>query len=59
MSFDHLPWDEWIDQAARKLWDYHRLNHSLEPADLILILGSHDLRVGDRAAELFHANMAT
>ena len=58
MSFDHLPWDESIDQAARKLWDYHRLNHPLEPADLILILGSHDLRVGDRAAELFHENMA-
>ena len=36
MSFDHLPWDESIDQAARKLWDYHRLNHPLESADLIL-----------------------
>ena len=38
---------------ARKLWDYHHVNHTLEKADCILVLGSHDTRVADRAAELY------
>ena len=38
---------------AKKLWDYHHLNHELEKADCILALGSHDLRVAQRAAELY------
>lgn len=38
---------------ARKLWDYHHLNHIPEKTDVILALGSHDLRVADRAAELY------
>lgn len=38
---------------ARKLWDYHHLNHHPEKADCILVLGSHDLRVADRGAELY------
>jgi uncharacterized SAM-binding protein YcdF (DUF218 family) len=38
---------------ARKLWDYHHLNHIPENADCILVLGSHDLRVADRGAELY------
>ena len=38
---------------ARKLWDYHHLNHTPENADCILVLGSHDLRVADRGAELY------
>ena len=29
------------------------MNHALEKADCILALGSHDLRVGERAAELY------
>lgn len=43
---------------ARKLWDYHHVNHTLEKADCILVLGSHDTRVADRAAELYHAGCA-
>jgi uncharacterized SAM-binding protein YcdF (DUF218 family) len=39
--------------CAKKLWDYHLLHHQLEKADCILALGSHDLRVADRAAELY------
>ena len=35
------------------VWDYHHLNHALEKADCILVLGSHDLRVAVRGAELF------
>lgn len=38
---------------AQILWDYHHMNHQLEKSDCILALGSHDLRVADRAAELY------
>lgn len=38
---------------AEKLWHYHRLNHTLEKADVILVLCSHDKRVAERGAELF------
>ena len=38
---------------AKKLWDYHHMHHALEKADCILALGSHDLRVANRAAELY------
>jgi uncharacterized SAM-binding protein YcdF (DUF218 family) len=38
---------------ARKLWDYHHLYHRPAPSDCILVLGSHDLRVADRGAELY------
>lgn len=39
--------------AARRIWNYHHLQQQLQPADCILALGSHDLRVADRAAELW------
>lgn len=38
---------------AKILWNYHRLNQTPRKADLILVLGSHDLRVAERGAELF------
>jgi len=38
---------------AKKLWDYHHLNHTPQKSDCILVLGSHDLRVADRGAELY------
>jgi uncharacterized SAM-binding protein YcdF (DUF218 family) len=37
---------------ARRLWDYHHVNHALERADCIIVLGSHDTRVAERAADL-------
>ena len=40
-------------RLAKQLWDYHHMNHELAKADCILALGSHDLRVADRAAELY------
>jgi uncharacterized SAM-binding protein YcdF (DUF218 family) len=43
---------------ARKLWDYHHLYHEPAPADCILVLGSHDLRVADRGAELYLQGLA-
>ena len=43
---------------ARKLWDYHHLYHVPAPSDCILVLGSHDLRVADRGAELYLQGLA-
>lgn len=40
-------------QAALTLWNYHRLDLPLDKADAILALGSHDLRVAERAARLW------
>src|SRR6476620_7377176 len=40
-------------QLAKKLWDYHHMDHALEKVDCILTLGSHDLRVAERAAQLY------
>src|SRR6185436_8429465 len=40
-------------RLAKKLWDYHHVNHALVKADCILTLGSHDLRVAERAAQLY------
>ncbi|PIN72448.1 hypothetical protein COV22_03185, partial [Candidatus Woesearchaeota archaeon CG10_big_fil_rev_8_21_14_0_10_47_5] len=37
-------------ELAKKLWDYHHVNQSLEKSDCILVLGSHDLRVAERGA---------
>lgn len=42
-----------ITKLAKMLWDYHHTNHTLEKAGCILVLGSHDLRVANRGAELY------
>lgn len=47
-----------VAEAVAKVWDYHLMGHELDPADLIWVLGSHDLRVADRAAELWQAGLA-
>jgi uncharacterized SAM-binding protein YcdF (DUF218 family) len=38
---------------AKILWDYHHMHHKLQKCDCILVLGSHDLRVAERGAELY------
>ena len=38
---------------AKQLWNYHHVNHDIEKADCIMVLGSHDTRVAERAAELY------
>lgn len=43
---------------ARKLWDYHHLYHVPVPSDVILVLGSLDLRVANRGAELYLQGLA-
>ncbi len=47
-----------VERWARLVWDYHHLNHALEPADCIFVLGSHDTRVAERGAEVFLAGYA-
>jgi uncharacterized SAM-binding protein YcdF (DUF218 family) len=42
-----------VDRLARILWDYHHLGHEITPSDVILVQGSHDLRVAERGASLF------
>lgn len=42
-----------IQEAAEILWNYHLMHHRLKKSDGILALGSHDLRVPERAAELY------
>lgn len=45
--------DAQILHHAKKLWDYHHMNHTLVKSDCILVLGSHDTRVAERGAELY------
>jgi uncharacterized SAM-binding protein YcdF (DUF218 family) len=44
---------EEITRLAKILWDYHHMHHEPERSDCILVLGSHDLRVAERGAELY------
>jgi DUF218 domain len=43
---------------AQILWDYHHLNGPLEKSDCIVGLGSYDLRVAERCADLYHDRWA-
>ena len=49
---------ERVLSLAKTLWEYHHMHHRLERADCIFALGSHDLRVADRAAELYLQGLA-
>ncbi len=44
---------EQVLELAEILWNYHRMNMPLEPADVIMVMGSHDLRVGEYGARLW------
>ena len=46
------------EEAVAIIWNYHQLGHEPEPAGIIWALGSHDLRVADRAADLWHEGLA-
>ena len=50
--------DKRIQALAETLWDYHLMKHEIAPADAILVLCSHDERVAERAAQLFHEGWA-
>ena len=51
------PQDE-IDALARRIWDYLHLHHTLVPSDVILTLGSNDLRVAEHAAHCYLKGLA-
>ncbi len=40
-------------EALTLIWEYMLLHHDLEKADAIFVLGSHDVRVGEYAAQLW------
>ena len=42
-----------INEYAEILWDYHHMYQKPHISDCILALGSHDLHVAERAAELY------
>lgn len=42
---------------VKTIWDYMKLHHEMKKMDAILILGSNDLRVAGRAAELYHEGL--
>lgn len=42
-----------VTHLAQILWDYHCMHQPLHKADVLLVLGSHDLRVASYAATLF------
>ena len=46
------------DDLARLLWDYMRMGHELEPCEVILVLGSNDVRVAEHGARLWLQGLA-
>lgn len=52
------PGEAATDDLARTLWDYMRLGHELAPADVILVLGSNDVRVAGHGARLYLQGLA-
>jgi len=50
--------DQQTYALAETLWDYHLMKHQLATADAILVLCSHDERVAERAAQLYHEGWA-
>jgi len=47
-----------IDVLAKIIWDYHHMNNAVRKSDAILVLGSHDIRVAQRGAELYLQGLA-
>lgn len=46
------------NQLAQIVWNYLCMNEPVPRADVILVLGSHDLRVAERGAELYLEGLA-
>jgi len=54
---DGLPQN--ILDAARTLWSFHLVDDEPAPADIIIGLGSYDLRVAGRCADLYRTGYAS
>lgn len=50
--------DKSTDDLAKIIWNYMQLHETPRKSDGIFCLGSHDVRVAERAAELFLAGLA-
>ena len=50
--------DEDVLAWALRVWDYHHVGHDLRKADCVIALGSHDMRVAERAADVVLAGWA-
>ena len=48
-----LPMNARVRELAETIWNYHHMNHTIERADAILVLCSHDIAVAERGAQLF------
>ncbi|QEU92996.1 YdcF family protein [Streptomyces kanamyceticus] len=44
-------------RQAKSVWDYHQMHHEPRVVNVAIGLGSHDLGVAARAAELYHAGL--
>ncbi len=47
-----------VDLYAKKIWDYMLLNQTLQHSDIIIALGSSDVSIPVRAADVYHAGYA-
>lgn len=47
-----------LDKNAEVIWNYHLLHQPITHADILLVLGGHDLRVPEYAAKLFNDGVA-
>jgi uncharacterized SAM-binding protein YcdF (DUF218 family) len=47
-----------IDRAAKTLWRFHCVYDDLQAADVVVGLGSYDLRVAERCVALYHAGLS-
>jgi uncharacterized SAM-binding protein YcdF (DUF218 family) len=50
--------DQQTFALAEKIWNYHLMKHKVAKADAIMVLCSHDERVAERGAQLFHEGWA-
>jgi hypothetical protein len=46
--------DDEVLGLARVIWDFHQLHQAPVPADVIIALGTNDLRVAEFTADLHH-----
>lgn len=47
-----------VHELALTVWDYLHVHQPLVPSDCLFTLGSHDTRVAERAADLYHQGWA-
>ena len=47
-----------VNELARILWDYLKLNHDMKKADAIIVFGNHDVLTAVRGIELYQDHFA-